>query len=63
LQADWVRMWYTIASSRNGVRALNYWDLDDSRAFIEGAGLVDRRGRLKPAFHAVAALRNEFPCR
>ena len=61
LQADWVRMWYTIASSRRGVRALNYWDLDDERAFIEGAGLIDRRGRLKPAFQAVAGLRREFP--
>lgn len=61
LQADWVRMWYTIASSRRRVRALNYWDLDDSRAFIEGAGLIDRSGRRKPAFDAVASVRAEFP--
>jgi GH35 family endo-1,4-beta-xylanase len=61
LQADWVRMWYTIASARRRMRALNYWDLDDSRAFIEGAGLIDRAGQPKPAFNAVAALRNEFP--
>jgi GH35 family endo-1,4-beta-xylanase len=61
LQADWVRMWYTIASARRGVRALNYWDLDDERAFIEGAGLVDRNGQPKPALRALEALRTEFP--
>ena len=61
LQADWVRMWYTIASARRGVRALNYWDLDDSRAFIEGAGLIDLQGKPKPAFDAIVALRREFP--
>lgn len=61
LQADWVRMWYTIASARRGVRALNYWDLDDDRAFIEGAGLVDRGGQPKPALRALAAVRAEFP--
>ncbi len=61
LQTDWVRMWYTIASARRGVRALNYWDLDDSRAFIEGAGVVDRDGAPKPAYNAIVALRGEFP--
>jgi GH35 family endo-1,4-beta-xylanase len=61
LQADWVRMWYTIASARRGVRALNYWDMDDTRAFIAGAGLIDLQGKPKPAFDAIAALRREFP--
>ncbi len=61
LQADWVRMWYTIAASRPRVCALNYWDLDDERAFIEGAGLVDRDGRPKPALLEVKKLREEFP--
>ncbi len=60
LQADWVRMWYTIASSRSRVRALNYWDLDDSRAFVEGAGLIDREGCPKPALDEIAKLREEF---
>jgi len=63
LQADWLRMWYTIASARKGVRALNYWDLDDSRAFIDGSGVVNRAGVPKPAFDAIVALRNEFPLR
>ncbi|HEY3290918.1 MAG TPA: endo-1,4-beta-xylanase [Anaerolineae bacterium] len=60
LQADWVRMWYTIASARKGVRALNYWDLDDSRAFIEGAGVVDHNGTPKQAFGEITRLRGEF---
>jgi GH35 family endo-1,4-beta-xylanase len=60
LQADWVRMWYTIASARSRVRALNYWDLDDSRAFVEGAGLIDRAGCPKPALDEISKLRDEF---
>ena len=63
LQADWVRMWYTIASARAGVRALNYWDLTDGRAFIEGAGVLRRDGTPKPAFDAVVALREQAPLR
>jgi GH35 family endo-1,4-beta-xylanase len=63
LQADWTRMWYTIASARPGVRALNYWDLDDARAFIDGAGLINQEGWAKPAFNAIVSLRNTFPLR
>jgi GH35 family endo-1,4-beta-xylanase len=61
LQADWVRMWYTIASARQGVRALNYWDLTDGRAFIEGSGVLRKDGTAKPAFDAIVALRQALP--
>ncbi|NLE99701.1 MAG: hypothetical protein GX601_01865 [Anaerolineales bacterium] len=61
LQADWVRMWYTIASARQGVRALNYWDLTDGRAYVEGAGVLRKDGTPKPSLDAIVALRREFP--
>jgi GH35 family endo-1,4-beta-xylanase len=60
LQADWVRMWYTIAAARPRVRALNYWDLEDNRAFVEGAGVIDRAGQPKPALDEIRKLREEF---
>jgi hypothetical protein len=63
LQANWVRMWYTIAAARPQVQALNYWDLDDARSFIGGAGVIRLDGRRKPAFGAILSLRREFPLR
>lgn len=49
-QADWVELWYTLASARPSVKAMNWWDCGDSRAFIARAGLLDMEGQPKPAY-------------
>lgn len=50
LQADWVELWYTLASARPAVKALNWWDFGDSRAFIAHAGLINAANQAKPAY-------------
>jgi GH35 family endo-1,4-beta-xylanase len=54
-QADWVELWYTLASSRPVVKALNWWDVTDSQAFIAHAGLLDDQGRPKPSYERLQA--------
>lgn len=55
-QAKWVESWYTLAASRPQVKLMNWWDFDDERAFISHAGLLDDRGRPKPAYPHLHAL-------
>jgi GH35 family endo-1,4-beta-xylanase len=50
-QADWVELWYTLAAAHPAVRALNWWDFSDTQAFVAHAGLIDRDGQPKPAYH------------
>ena len=56
LQAEWCDHWYTMALSRPELRAMNWWDMADDRAFIGSAGLLDGAYRGKPAFERLKAL-------
>jgi hypothetical protein len=55
-QADWCERWYSMALARRFVRAMNWWDMVDSRAFIASAGLLDADYKKKPAFDRVVRL-------
>lgn len=54
-QAEWIELWYTLASSRPQVKALNWWDCGDSRAFIAHAGLLDMEGQPKLSYTRLQA--------
>jgi hypothetical protein len=55
-QADWCEYWYSMALSRPFVRALNWWDVVDSRAFVASGGLLDGNYEKKPAFERLLQL-------
>jgi GH35 family endo-1,4-beta-xylanase len=55
-QADWCEYWYSMALSRPFVRAMNWWDVVDSRAFVASGGLLDATYKRKPAFDRLVRL-------
>ena len=55
-QADWVEYWYTIAASYPQVKFMNWWDFADGNEFILNGGMVDRKGRAKPAYRRLQEL-------
>jgi len=59
-QAEWIEMLYTIAMSKDAIRALNYWDIDDNQSFIKYAGILDMNGNPKPSFERIRKLRKMY---
>ena len=59
-QAEWIEMLYTIAMSKDAIRALNYWDIDDNQSFIKYAGILDMDGNPKPSFERIRKLRKMY---
>ncbi len=59
-QADWVELWYTLASARPSLKALNWWDCGDERAFIAHAGWLDMQGQPKPVYTRLQAWCQKF---
>jgi Beta-1,4-xylanase len=59
-QADWMEMLYTIAMSRDAIRTLNYWDVDDTQAFIKYAGILDADGNPKCSYERLLRLKEKY---
>jgi hypothetical protein len=53
-------MFYTIAMAGESMRIINYWDVDDERAFVRYAGLLDRQGNPKSSFERLRMLRKKY---
>ncbi len=62
-QADWCEKFYTIALARPFLRAMNWWDSADPRAFIHKAGWLDDDFRPKPSFDRLLSLRKNWKAR
>jgi endo-1,4-beta-xylanase len=61
LQADWLESIYTLAYSKPWIEAANWYDYEDSYAWIPNGGLVkSRHGEKKAAFHRLKKLRDEW---
>src|SRR5258708_14203205 len=54
-QADWIELWYTLASSRPALKAINWWDFTDSQAFVAHAGLLNMDGTPKLSYSRLQA--------
>lgn len=59
-QALWLERFYTIMGAHPQVSAFNYWDFDDTQAFISQAGLVDREYQPKPGYWTLQALAQQW---
>ncbi len=59
-QADWVEYFYSIALAKEAIRMMNYWDVDDARAFIGQAGLLDGNGVPKLSFQRLKELGRKY---
>lgn len=59
-QANWAELWYTLASARSQVKALNWWDFSDAQSFIAHAGLIDPAGQPKPAYQRLQSWRRKY---
>jgi endo-1,4-beta-xylanase len=61
LQADWMESIYTIAYSKPWIEAANWYDYEDSYAWIPNGGLVrSRHGEKKAIYHRMLKLQQEW---
>ncbi len=61
LQADWLVGLYTFAYSKPWIEAVNWYDLEDTHAFIEQGGLLrSPRGEPKAAYRRLLKLQQEW---
>ena len=55
-QAEYVEQLYRLFYGHPSVVSINYWGLSDHNIWIDGAGLIDKEYRPKPAFNALKKL-------
>lgn len=55
-QAEYVERFYTVVFSHPAVVSINFWDLCESRAWLEGGGLLRKDLSPKPAYDALLRL-------
>jgi hypothetical protein len=56
MQAEFVTQFYTIASSKEQVEAITWWDINDRESFIVTGGLLDENNDPKQAYYALKDL-------
>lgn len=59
-QALWLDRFYTIMGAHPQITAFNYWDFDDTQAFINQAGLVDGNFQPKPGYRTLQTLAEQW---
>ena len=62
-QAEYLLSIYTITFSKPDVKAITWWNASDKGAFIVSGGLLDSKGREKPAFSALRNLLSQWTSR
>lgn len=61
LQADWLEGLYTLAYSKPWIEAVNWYDLEDSHAFIKQGGLLrSPKGEPKAAYNRLLKMQKEW---